>query len=80
MAMLTVAVRKPVAVGSKVIVKVVVPPPLVTGVEASTVSMKSPGCAPPIVTRGLSVRFRSAVPVLVMVKMLGLVPLATGAA
>ena len=76
--MLTVAVRNPPALGSNVTTKVVVPPPLLTGVPGMEVTVKSPACAPPITTGGVPVRFRAAVPELVMVKLLGLLPLATG--
>ncbi len=73
LAILTVAVRKPVALGSKVIVKVVVPPALATLVAASVVNEKSAAWVPPMVTRGLSVKFNGAEPVVVMVKVFGFV-------
>ena len=76
--MLTVAVRKPAALGSKVMVNVVVPPPEATGVVASIVSIKSAAWVPPMVTRGgPPVRFNAAVPELAMVNVFGFVPPAT---
>ena len=72
--MLIVAVRTPMALGLKVTVKVVVPPPLLTLVAASVVSMKSAAFVPPIVTRGEVIRARIVSPELVIVNVLAFVP------
>ena len=65
--MLRVAIRKPSAIGSNTTVKVVEPPGAI-GLEGCTVTVKSPGFAPPTTTLlGIPVRLRSTSPVFLIV-------------
>ena len=75
LAMLIVAVRTPVAVGSKRIVKVVVPLALI-GLVGCVIMEKSAAFAPLMLTMGDPFKVRLAVPVFSMVKMRSTVPLA----
>jgi len=73
-----VAVRVPVAVGSKVTMKVVVPPEL-TGVVGICVTVKSAACVPVTSTSGVPARFRSASPVFWIVNVRMTDPVSTSA-
>jgi len=64
--MVRVAVRAPVMVGANCTVKVVVPVGLDTGDDGWVATVKS--ASPLTATLGVPVRFRSAVPILEMVK------------
>jgi len=75
----TVAVLVPTALGSKVMVKVVVPVSAATGLVASVVSVKSPAWAPPMATRGLPVKLSVSVPEFAIVNVLETVPPARAA-
>ncbi len=77
--MLICAVRVPTALGSNCTVKLVEPLREATGVVGWAVTLKSPGWLPPILTRGLPVRFRSPEPLFLMVNVRLAVPPATPA-
>src|SRR5215213_4531858 len=68
LAILTVALRMPAALGVKVIASVVLPPGA-SEVAGAWVTLKSPAAAPLSTTEGLPVRVSAASPVLVMVKL-----------
>ncbi|CAD0000402.1 hypothetical protein FLACHUCJ7_00021 [Flavobacterium chungangense] len=77
MAIETVAVLVPVADGSKVTTKVVVPVVAATGDVGWVVTVKSAALVPLMVTSGVPFRFKALAPVFSIVKVLAIVPEAT---
>ena len=79
LSMLIVASRSPMALGLNWTVKVVVPPPLETGVEGCEVTEKSAASGPDRATLGVPSRSRSPAPELAIVKVRSTVPVAMSA-
>ena len=66
--MLTVALRVPVALGSKVMTKVLVPPALTVEASGWVVTVNSEALVPETATIGVPDRLKAPLPLLVIVK------------